>query len=282
MALKNLLLHIDDTKACAKRMDYAIELARLHDAHLSAVYCIGEYKLPGWADMPSTLEKEQKEREEKRAKAKLDEFADRAKRAGINYETREARARVSDLPEVISIHGRYADLVILGQVDPNDPPAGGDRIVEHVVISCGRPVLVVPYVGAPERKGVPSVAQNIMVGWDAGREATRAVNDALPLLEQAKSVDVVSVNPKKVGKHGDEPGADIGLHLSRHQVKVNVQHLESRDIDPGDTLLSRVSDKGCDLLVIGGYAHSRLRDLVVGGVTETMLEHMTVPVLMSH
>jgi nucleotide-binding universal stress UspA family protein len=121
-----------------------------------------------------------------------------------------------------------------------------------------------------------------MVGWDAGREATRAVNDALPLLERAKSVDVVSINPKKVGKHGDEPGADIGLHLSRHGVKVNVQHLETRDIDPGDTLLSRVSDKGCDLLVIGGYAHSRLRDLVVGGVTETMLEHMTVPVLMSH
>lgn len=282
MALKNLLLHLDDTKACSKRIEAALALAADHGAHLAAVYCISQYDLPGWADMPSHLAKEQEQRERAHADQKLEEFAERAKRWGVEYETRSARARAGMVHQTISLHARYADLAILGQVDPDDPPAGGRDLVEHVVLSCGRPVLVVPYIGAPQENGQPSFGHNVMVGWDAGREATRAVNDALPILERAKNVDVVAVNPKKMGHHGDDPGADIGLHLSRHNVKVNVQHMEARDIEAGDTILSRISDKGSDLLVIGAYGHSRLRDLVLGGVTESVLEHMTVPVLMSH
>lgn len=282
MALKNLLLHIDDTKACSKRIEAALALAADHGAHLAAVYCISEYQLPGWADMPGHLAEEQHKREREHGQKKLDEFAERAKRWGVQYETRLARARTGLVGDLIALHGRYADMVVMGQVDPDDPPVGGNDLVEHVVLSCGRPVLVIPYIGAPLVKGSPSFGHNIMVGWDAGREATRAVNDAMSLLEKAETVEVVAVNPKKMGKHGDEPGADIGLHLSRHDVKVNVQHVEARDIEAGDTILSRLSDKGSDMLVIGAYGHSRLRDLVLGGVTESMLEHMTVPVLMSH
>jgi len=282
MALRNLMLHLDDTKACGKRIEAALALAVEHNAHLAAVYCISEYQLPGWADMPSHLMKEQQQREQEHADKKLEEFAERAKRWNAKYETRVARTRSGMVHEVISLHARYSDMAILGQVDPDDPPVGGRDLVEHVVLSCGRPVLVIPYIGAPQVKGQPSFGHSVMVGWDAGREATRAVNDALPILERAKQVDVVAVNPKKIGKHGEDPGADIGLHLSRHDVKVNVQHLEARDIDAGDTILSRISDKGNDLLVIGAYGHSRLRDLVLGGVTESVLEHMTVPVLMSH
>jgi nucleotide-binding universal stress UspA family protein len=282
MALKNLLLHIDDTKACAKRIEAALALAAAHEAHLAAVYCIPEFHLPGWADMPSHLVEEQRKREEQHAQEKLDAFAERARKWGVNYETRAARARTGTVPDAVAVHARYSDLAILGQVDPDDPPAGAHNLVEQVVLSCGRPVLVIPYIGAPEKDGRPSFGHNVMVGWDAGREATRAVNDAMALLERAERVEVVAVNPKKVGKHGQEPGADIGLHLSRHRVNVNVQHLNAGDVSAGDTLLSRISDKGCDMLVIGAYGHSRLRDLVLGGVTESMLEHMTVPVLMSH
>ncbi|MGH6943153.1 MAG: universal stress protein, partial [Geminicoccaceae bacterium] len=122
-----------------------------------------------------------------------------------------------------------------------------------------------------------------VVAWDASRAAARAVSDALPLLERAKSVTVVSVNPRpNLFGHGEVPGADIALHLARHGLKVEVHRLEARDIDTANAILSYVADAGCDLLVMGGYGHSRLRELVLGGVTRTMLGEMTVPVLMAH
>jgi nucleotide-binding universal stress UspA family protein len=120
-----------------------------------------------------------------------------------------------------------------------------------------------------------------MIAWDAGREAARAVHDALPVLERAKSVVVLVINPRR-GNHGAEPGADIALHLARHGIKVEAQNTEVKDLSVADALLSRLADQGIDLLVMGAYGHSRLRELVVGGVTRQLFQQMTVPVLMSH
>jgi nucleotide-binding universal stress UspA family protein len=121
------------------------------------------------------------------------------------------------------------------------------------------------------------------VAGDAAREAARAVNDALPLLRRAQNVGVVSVNPRPWPfAHGEEPGADIGLHLARHGVKVEVQRIEARDVDVPNALLSHLADQSADLLVMGAYGHSRLREFVLGGTTRTILAEMTVPTLMSH
>ncbi len=122
-----------------------------------------------------------------------------------------------------------------------------------------------------------------MVAWNASREAARAVRDAMPLLEQSQSVDLVTFRPKSSqGAHGELPGADIALHLTRHGINVDVQQLGGTDIDVGNALLSHVADRGSDLLVMGGYGHSRLREFVLGGATRTILSSMTVPVLMAH
>lgn len=283
MAYKNLLLHLDTTKACAKRVEVALALAARCNAHLSALYCMGEFQLPGWADVPQHLAREYVSREEDRAQKTIEDFEARAKRAGVSYETRTARVATSYIPEEVAMHARYSDLAILGQIDPDDVPEGGRDLVEEVALSCGRPVLVVPYIGAAKDDGDVALGRRVMVAWDAGREATRAVNDALPLLQKAERVDLLAVNPVKgYRRHGEEPGADIALHLARHDVKVEVQHLEVHDIEAGDTILSRLSDEGSDLLVMGCYGHSRLRELVLGGATRSVLEHMTVPVLMSH
>lgn len=285
MALKNILLHVDSTRACAGREDAAIALAREHEAHLTALYCIGQIHIEGWAEWPTDLIEQQKSKAAEYAETALAHFREKAERAGIGYETRSVHVYVNRIGEQIALHARYADLAILGQNDPDEIPAGGPRIVEDVLFASGRPVLVIPYIGAPGqgRKGGADFGHNVMVAWDAGRESARAVNDAIPMLERARQVEVVAVNPEKgVRHHGDEPGADIALHLSRHDIKVEVKVVEARDMGTADTILSRISDRGSDLLVMGGYGHGRLREMALGGVTRNILKHMTVPVLMSH
>ncbi len=151
-------------------------------------------------------------------------------------------------------------------------------MVGNLVMSAGRPALVIPYIGAPEGFG-----RTVTLAWDAGREAARTVADAMPLLERAEQVHVLAVNPRSgISGHGEEPGADIALHLARHGITAEVNHTHAQDVGVGDAILSWLSDSGSDLLVMGAYGHSRLRELVLGGVTRRLLDSMTVPVLISH
>ena len=156
------------------------------------------------------------------------------------------------------LHARYADLAVLGQADPDNPPLGAG-VVEAVLLGSGRPALVVPFIGAE------SVGQRVLVAWNATREAARALNDAMPLLAQAEKVTVLSVNPERgIGGEGDLPAADIALHLARHGVKAEAAHTTAEDVSVGDILLSRAADLGADLIVMGGYGHSRAREFVLG------------------
>jgi nucleotide-binding universal stress UspA family protein len=284
MALRNLLVHVDQTSANPKRVDAAIALAARENAHLTALYCVGEFLLPGWADVPGEVVAEQRRRETERAEEVLDGFRTKAEHAGISYETRMAEVPADSVADEVAVNARYCDLAILGQMNPDEVPTGGRHIVETTVLGAGRPVLVIPYIGVPtDSDGVMRLGRDIMVAWNASRESTRAVNDAMPFLESANSANVVAINPTtSFQQHGEEPGADIGLHLARHDVKVNVQHYRMEELGPGDAVLARVSDMDCDMLVMGAYGHSRMRELVMGGATRTILQHMTVPVLMSH
>jgi nucleotide-binding universal stress UspA family protein len=149
---------------------------------------------------------------------------------------------------------------------------------ERVALAAGRPVLAIPYAGRFE-----AVGRRVLIGWDASREATRAVADAMPLLAAAETVSVLSIDPREgPSAHGPVPGADISPHLARHGVNATVERTVSAGVPAGDLLLSRAADLGADLLVVGAYGHSRARELLLGGVTRTLLQSMTLPVLMSH
>jgi nucleotide-binding universal stress UspA family protein len=279
MAYRDLLVHIDDTRSCAARIQAAVDLAVAHEAHLTGVYIIadpspaafvGGYLPP---DVLTILQQQARER----AEAALAGFAEIAGRNQISFETRTDRVLYTAVAEALSTNARYADLAILGQADPDDAVAPS-YLPEEVALASGRPSLVVPYIGP-----APTVGQRVTVAWNASREAARAVNDALPILKRAQAVDVVTVNPSDAPfGHGEEPGADIALHLARHSIKVEVRRIETRDLDVANTILSHIADRGSDLLVMGAYGHSRLRELVLGGVTRTILREMTVPVLMAH
>lgn len=283
MPIKDLLVHLDGSAQSRERLELAIALAQRQGAHLTALYILDlipaiEAIAKGYPDQVRYLESYAALR-----KASLDrashveaEFRERLRREEIIGEWRF----LESLPaETIALHARYADLTIVGQVDPENEPSGNaGRIPEEVLFSSGGPVLVVPYAGK-----FSSVGKNVLVAWKPTRESARALRDALPILEQAKKVTVLTVNPER--GTDTEPGiptADIAHHLAHHGITVEAATTFADDISTGDALLNHAADSGADLIVMGGYGHWRVKEMVVGGVTRQILRQMTVPVLMAH
>lgn len=280
MGFKNLLVQIDDGKASARRAQVAIALAQRFGAHLTGLSVVAEPEVPGYvlAQVPLGAWDAQVAQLRERAEAAAETFRADAQRAGLTADCRVETSIGPGVAQVVALHARHADLAILGQEDPEDPRPGGAGLIGDVVLASGRPVLAVPYIGAG-----PTVGDRILVAWDGGREAARAINDALPFLVAAKTVSVVVINASsRWGRHGSIAGADIALHLARHGVKVQAEPIEVGGVSVGEALLSRLVDEAADLLVMGAYGHSRFRQTVLGGVTRTILESMTVPVFMSH
>jgi nucleotide-binding universal stress UspA family protein len=170
---------------------------------------------------------------------------------------------------------RRFDLSVVAQGEPGKV-APDEVIVEGALFGSGRPVVVVPYI---QKTGVS--LERVMVAWDASRSAARAVADALPLLAKARTIDVVIVASERP-KSDEIPGADIGQHLARYGLNVEVKRIVATETDVANTLLSHAADTSADFIVMGGYGHSRLREFILGGVTRGILASMTVPALMSH
>ena len=277
MDYKTILVHFDAGRTAPVRLDLALQLGQQFGAYVACLYALSVMPRPSHAFEAGEILVEA----QKRAYAEMLEKARQAydeclRRAG--YDKCEWRSSGENALDAVALHGRYADLVVIGQKNEEWPSGVGKEFEQQILLAAGRPVLVVPY--AFERR---PLGRNILVAWNASREATRAVSDALPLLRRAGQVHVIAFNPRSSGRaHGDVPGADIGLFLTRHGVKVSISTQEASDIDVGNLLLSRAFDLSVDMIVMGAYGHSRLQELVLGGVTRTLLESMTVPVLMSH
>lgn len=277
MALKDILVHVDRSAHNGARLDAAVALAADHDAHLIGLHVLRRPVIPGYirAEISEEVLKISDQLVAADAGRAEALFNERIASAGVKGEWRCVEG---ELLPTLTTHARYADIAVVGQRDPSgeqgtDEPSMPDQLV----LSVGRPVLVIPFVGA-----YPVIGSRVMVAWDASRLATRAINDALPFLQRAKSVAVIAVNPTGDDADGEIPSADICLHLARHGVNAEAQHVYADDLGVGEMLLSRAADEGCDLMVIGAYGHARWRELVLGGVTRHMLTHMTLPVLMSH
>jgi nucleotide-binding universal stress UspA family protein len=284
MDYKDILLHLDAGNRCPVRTDVAVKLARRYGAHLTGTYVL-DIPAPEFfygAAMPFMGAGPEQVVDRMRADAvNMAAPVESAFRRRLRCEDLQGDWRLveGDLPSSLALHARYADLAIVGQPNPYEANDSGQRdVAVTIVMASGRPVLVVPFAG-----DFPTVGERVLVAWNASREAARAVNDALPLLAQAKLVTVLAVNPRHgINGHGDVPAADIALHLARHGVKAEAAHTVANDIPDGQALLSYAADIGADLIVAGAYGHSRARELVFGGVTRTLLAEMTVPVLLSH
>jgi nucleotide-binding universal stress UspA family protein len=279
MPYKTILIHVNESNHTAARVRIAARIAQQEGAHLigAAMTGVSRYLYESGA-----LDKN-----DPNLVAHLDMLRQRGERALAEFEAIVTQAGVPSYEKRLvddeagagmATQASYADLVVLGQNDPDETlPTITHDFPEYVLLNCGRPLLLVPYAGRFENAG-----QNALIAWDASIAATRAVSNALPLLQRARIVHVAVFNAaEQPHRHGAEPGADIALYLARHGVNVAVNQ-QSADIDVGNALLSLATDLGSDLIVMGGYVHSRFRELLLGGVTRTILDTMTVPVLMAH
>ncbi|MGA9913163.1 MAG: universal stress protein [Paraburkholderia sp.] len=278
MTYKTIVVHLDTSQRAHPRLELALRLAKQFDAHLTGVFAVFSpdprslYVMAGTAEYYVTHEQLREER--RGALERL--FHAELSRAEVAGEWIAADAPASlALPH----RGRCADLIIASQDDPNDPESYvGDFFPENLIMSAGRPVLLVPYASR-----VTSPGTHVMVCWDGSREATRAVHDALPFMRAAKNTTIVTLNGARDEPHSRIPGADIATLIARHGVNVEVKDIDvASDASIGDALLSQASAIGADLLVMGAYGHARWQELVMGGATRTILKSMTVPVLMSH
>lgn len=287
MSYKTILVHVDESRHAEQRIRIAADIAAKQDAHLVGgaatgvspyIYRSGAIVQAG-SDTTTPLGYH------------LSALRDHARSALDNFETLAGKLEVGSHESAliddeagagISLRARYSDLVVIGQFDPDQrSPVVMSDFPEYVLMNAGRPVLMVPYVGEYN-----TVGRRVLLGWDGGVSAARAVTQAIPLLKQADIVELAVYNAdpetrKKDMPHGEVPGADIALLLARHGIKVDVIQQKTR-INVGDALLSLATDLGSDLLVMGGYGHPRFQEILLGGVTHTVITSMTLPVLMAN
>jgi nucleotide-binding universal stress UspA family protein len=281
MALRSILVHLDAGENTPARVAAAAALALEHQAHLVGLAPTGWVMMPAdWSGTVGTAGYVEAAMEVLREQAEgcIRRFEQQAKSLGV--ESIESRVEASDAGTAVALHARYCDLTVVTQVEPGRwMTTEAPQLPQQVMMNSGRPLLVLPYASAP----ASPLAKQVLVGWDASREAARALADALPLLQRARNVQVaVFEAPQEVDpRHGELPGADIGLWLARHDVRVDVARVPT-EVPVGEALLSRAADTQADLIVVGGYGHSRFRETVLGGVTRTLLRSSPVPVLMSH
>jgi nucleotide-binding universal stress UspA family protein len=280
MTFKTILVHLDPSDRCAIRVAVAARLARAHGCHLVGLVPTGLYdgNIPAGAIATGITDfiAESADYLQRRADAISDAF--RSQIAGpvpLPFEIRRV-----DAPTVESVvhHGRSSDLIVLGQGERLNP---ADTLVhelaQQVMLRVGRPVLMVPYAGYFEHIG-----KHVLVAWDGSRESAVAMREALPLLAKAAHVSLLSFRSTDEAPTTEQLLVSEMTHwLLRHGVQATAAQ-EVADTGIADALLSRTSDLGADLIVMGGYGHSRVRELMLGGVTREILAHMTVPVLMAH
>jgi nucleotide-binding universal stress UspA family protein len=280
MTYRTILVHLNDTRRAEALLAPTIALARQHEAHLIGLHAYASIPAPpvtvpyAARALGAAVAFDRKE---------ADEIAAIFRRMTADQpfvsEWRSLKVPHVDLAAVVLDHGRAADLIVAGQTDPDWDLSPLMDFPERLALESGRPVLVVPYAGR-----YPEIGRNVVVAWKASRESARAAFDALPLLVHAKTVQILEV---KEGRRRDDPEAlapdtTIAAALARHGIKPTVRTSIATDISVGNEILSRAADAGADLLVMGAYGHSRMRELVFGGATRDIARHMTLPTLFSH
>ncbi|MCW0210980.1 MAG: universal stress protein [Achromobacter sp.] len=276
---RRIAVHLDHGIDSSRRIEFSLLLAKAHDAHLTGIFA--SYIAPGyfydeaglWVRSMDTA----RQINEKGRSAAQAAFSEAAREAGVSASWRQGEGTPA---ECVAKHARCSDVLVVSQENTDDLEAAtGNDFVEQVLMSAGRPVIVLPAAGT-----FKGVGARVLYCWDRGREAARALADAAPLLRNANALTVLTLDEGGDEASGLEvPFEDLAAYCACHGFPQPRHEFRStRDTDVGDAILSAAADAGADLIVMGAYGHSRMRQWVMGGATRSLLEAMTVPVLFSH
>lgn len=275
---RQILVHLDATKAVPHRLSAALQIARLNEAALDALYAVTPsfVELPYAPEIGPMVAADLVELDERRRAQALEVFGQVTKGAGPSVRW----SQTNEVPTIgaFAQQALYADLLVLGQRDRKDEAAAAlpPDFVEAVLAASGRPAVVLPYVGSSG-----TIGDVVAIAWKPAPEAARAVSAAMPFLQRAREVHVLTWGEESEPAVGGAQ-LDLASYLRAHGVEATWQRGGPEPEAIGELLLSRVADLGADLLVMGCYGHSRAREWVLGGASRTVLAAMTVPVLMTH
>ena len=275
--IKDVIVKLEQ-QARDPAQDFSISVAKTLGAHLVGVaLAFVPEVLSRFPQLPRDMLAEIVTHSENAAQSAIDRFDAAARQRDVSREHRMLKAATeAEAPSVLATFARRFDLSVLMQSEPN--VVNNDDMIETSLLESGRPLVVVPYI---QREGLQ--LNRVICCWDGSRAATRAINDALPLLVRAGTIDLLIVLNEKTGSEEQEiHGIELEKHLARHDVKVEIETTRAADIDVTDAILSYAADRSGTLIVMGGYGHSRLREIILGGATRDMLKSMTVPIFMSH
>lgn len=274
MSIKTILVHVTADAAGTRNLDAACLLAQTFDAHVEGVHVIDVNLIPSlaspYARIPQEVIDMRRKADENAAKKAKSSFQARMEKEGLSSEWRLARGEPR---HEIARQARYADLVILAQADPEDTVASAISLPADVILLSGLPVLMTP------AKEIKTLGKRVLLAWNGSAQSARAAHDALPILKKSKDVMVLSVGKGDAGRLSAD---NICAHLARHGVRVTADYAEDVSRPEEDVLLSAVKAHGADLVVAGAWGHSRLREMILGGVTKSLLQRAPVPVLFSH
>ncbi|WP_438278624.1 universal stress protein [Nitrobacter sp.] len=276
--IKDIILHLERDPSRDVVRDFAASTAEMFAAHLTGVSFAFAASIPNYIvpNFPAGVLADLFAESETAARGAIDRFEVAMKHSGLSAEPRLVLQTEFGPPETFSKMARCFDLSIIMQSDDYSGINNSD-LIEATLFDSGRPLIVVPYI---QQEGLK--LDRIVCCWDGSRAAVRAINDALPLLRKANIVELFIVENAKTADENIIGGIEIGRHLARHDIKIEVRRTPAADIDVPNVILSHVADSSASMLVMGGYGHSRLREFVLGGATREILSAMTVPVFMSH
>ena len=279
MDIKNILIHLDHSKGCRNRLTAGFELARRFEATLQGLFIIPEYIVPSYieAQISVDLVSEVTERAVASARDKLSTYRQLAEEAKVDF---EAHVIEGQMIPILREHSKYADLLLLGQNDPEDPDNFSHGLADALLFEGACACLVVPHSGE-----VASPGKRVLLAWNASRESAHALRAALPLLRLADEVVVLSTEPKygQVTMANGHPHADeLANYLQKHGIDSTSGGIGDSDMNPGQAIIDQAREIKADLIIMGAYGHTRLREIILGGVTHDLLKQAPVPILLAH
>lgn len=273
MNIKDIAVYINPGHDNTHLYDALATLTKDTDCHVTGIYAVAPVPtMTSEVPIPATVVKQLEESANSMADENRVAFEAAMKSRGINSSW---KCQHGEPDQIVSELFRYSDLGVVRQSEAPEP-GNYPHTVNHILLNCGRPVIVIPYIGAQD-----TIGKRVVLGWNRSVQSTRAAYDAIGFMKNSEWVHVIDIN-KNTDDDSMGPSVPITEHLARHNINAESSTYKDSEVEPGDVLINHATDRGADLIVAGAWGHTRAREYIFGGTTRTLLEHMTVPVLFSH